>query len=130
MADDDEPITVDYWELAYALGRALHDDEGCFWAVVAELEKSFPGLGWHNVMTDSAAIPAEQDVFIDGHRYVTRVGTYTGHAIRMFPHPPISDDNDLFLVIDEQNILLKDLSVVYITENSPDHFITKDRNRP
>lgn len=130
MADDD-PITVDYWELAYALGRALHDDEACFWAVVAELDKTFPCLGWHNAMTDGPATPpAVQDVFIDGMRFVQRVGHYTGHHVRMFPHPPIDEDRDIFLVISDQCVLIKMLNTVLITENEPIHFVTKDRNRP
>lgn len=49
MADE---ISVSYFPLAAALGRALEADGVEFWAVVAELERVFPHLDWKNAMTD------------------------------------------------------------------------------
>lgn len=42
-------------QVAYALGRALDSDEPGFWEVVAELDKVFPNVSWHNLMTDGPA---------------------------------------------------------------------------
>ena len=56
---EDDELTVPYFPLAYALGRALYDDHGMFWSVVAELNRTFPQYAWHNAMTDSPARPSE-----------------------------------------------------------------------
>lgn len=56
-------FAVDFLQVAYALGRALDDDEpgNYFWPVVAELAKPYPNFDWHNVMTDGPArVPYEE----------------------------------------------------------------------
>lgn len=47
-----EPLTVDYFAVAYALGRALEYDSPEFWQVVTELDKTLPQFAWANTMTD------------------------------------------------------------------------------
>jgi hypothetical protein len=42
--------------VAAALGRALHSDDAEFWEVIVQLDKEFPFIGWHNVMTDSGSL--------------------------------------------------------------------------
>lgn len=56
-------MPLDFWQVAYALGRALRDEESqaCFWSVVTELSKPYPNYGWHNVMTDGPTrVPYEE----------------------------------------------------------------------
>lgn len=71
--------------------------------------------------------PKMQQVSIDGFHYVAAAGEYTGHALRLLAHPPISDDFDIFLVIDEQEILVKDQHTVHVDYDC--RFVTKDRQR-
>jgi hypothetical protein len=61
----DPTITIDYWQTAYALGRAVEATRSqlgdavadeVFGNIVIELDKvTHPPLDWANVMTDSPA---------------------------------------------------------------------------
>lgn len=52
LEPDSQKDLVDYWDLTAALGRALDSSTPEFWEVVSELEKTIPGMGWANAMTD------------------------------------------------------------------------------
>ena len=48
----DPEFQIDYWQVAYALGRALDSDMPEFWYVVTELRAVYPQFDWPNAMTD------------------------------------------------------------------------------
>jgi hypothetical protein len=53
--DDGSELTVPYFPLAAALGRALDHESLEFWEVVVELSRAFPQFDWKNAMTDGAS---------------------------------------------------------------------------
>jgi CRISPR/Cas system-associated protein Cas10 (large subunit of type III CRISPR-Cas system) len=64
----DKEIPVDYWKVAGALRRAVHelakhydyDEEVLVLSLTGELEREYQNLDWSNVMTDSWPLRPEQ----------------------------------------------------------------------
>lgn len=50
--DQEVSDELNYWQVAYALGRALDSEQPEFWDVVQEMQKIYPQFAWANTMTD------------------------------------------------------------------------------
>lgn len=87
-------LTVPYFGVAAALGRALDHDSPEFWEVIAELEKAFPNLGWHNAMTDSTAEAPSEDVL--------PMGDWSLHPITDCPPTNWPTRDDILRIVKEK----------------------------
>lgn len=106
-------------------------DGGPVTRLVYELSAEEAGEIAHELVVAAADLARDGRVLINELQFTLRQGTYTGDQIRHVAHPPISDDFDLFLVLDDgQEILTKDTNTVYVQENETAQFVTKSRSRP